>query len=661
MAITGYGSSILSLAAQRRLGIADACLASNLQRLASGQRINNPSDDAAGLAVSSSLNAASRIFGQGVRNLYDGISLVNVADGALREQSTLLQRLEELATQAANGTFSLSQRRSLNDEARALTDEFNRAVATAQFNGLPLLRGDLSRLRLHGGNHYLDVNIGGELTRAVGSGQFNNSVVINMGIGNVYAVKEGDLNGDGKLDLVTTGENPTAARVYVMMGNGDGTMGAAQTYAIGVGAVSVANDAVLADVNKDGRLDIVTVGKNDGNWAEINVLLNPGNGDFSGATRLSYNIDASTMKSIALADLNGDGWLDVVTGGYNSANHAQVTVVFGQNGGTFSTSGVITYEISTSGTLGKVLNLKLADVNGDNKLDIVTGGENASGAAELNVLLGYGTGSFADRTSYTIGSGANSVINAIAIGDLDGNGTLDIVTGGDNDSSQAEVNVLLGHGNGSFGARVSYLYGTSTMGDIYGIRLVDLDENGILDIVTAGNPSIDMIMANEFSVMLGQGDGTFAARVSYAGGASGTFAPAIGDFDGDGALDLAGFGSGWIQFVGAIATQTTTFQRLNLCTREGALSALDVIKEAQERVRSELASLGAIVKRLEVASSNLSSMRENYLSASSRITDVDVAQESSELARNQILRQTAAAILGQANLVPQLALKLLRT
>ena len=100
------GSNIASLGAQRRLADTSSALSTTFERLSSGQRINRASDDAAGLAISDTLRAKSRIYTQGVRNLNDGISLLNIADSAIENLSSIVVRLEELAAQAANGSYS---------------------------------------------------------------------------------------------------------------------------------------------------------------------------------------------------------------------------------------------------------------------------------------------------------------------------------------------------------------------------------------------------------------------------------------------------------------------------------------------------------------------------------------------------------------------------
>jgi flagellin len=140
MAIT-IGSNIVSLQAQRRLDITGSRLSNSFNRLTSGYRINRGSDDSAGLAIAETLKADSRIAQQAIRNTNDGISTIAIADGALGEVANILSRLAELASQAANGTLSNTQRSVVSNEFTALSSEIERIAQVTEFNGIKLLSG----------------------------------------------------------------------------------------------------------------------------------------------------------------------------------------------------------------------------------------------------------------------------------------------------------------------------------------------------------------------------------------------------------------------------------------------------------------------------------------------------------------------------------------
>lgn len=126
------------MVAQRRLGESSNELASVFERLASGQRLNRASDDSAGLAIADRLGAERRLWGQSVANINDGISAIAITDGALDQRGGILQRLNELAEQSANGTFSSLQRGSLSSEYRELLRELGRIREATTFNGIDL-------------------------------------------------------------------------------------------------------------------------------------------------------------------------------------------------------------------------------------------------------------------------------------------------------------------------------------------------------------------------------------------------------------------------------------------------------------------------------------------------------------------------------------------
>jgi flagellin len=134
-------TNVPSLAAQRNLNAATERLNTAYERLSSGQRINRAKDDAAGLAIAESLKADARVASVGIRNANDGVSIINITDGAIAQITNILSRLAELSQQSANGVFSNSQRSALSLEFNALISEVERVAMTTEFNGLRLLSG----------------------------------------------------------------------------------------------------------------------------------------------------------------------------------------------------------------------------------------------------------------------------------------------------------------------------------------------------------------------------------------------------------------------------------------------------------------------------------------------------------------------------------------
>ena len=155
-------NNIPSLNAQRILGINNGRLAQSVERISSGIRINRGSDDAAGLAISEGLRSDIRALRQAVRNANDGVSLINVTEGALNEQSSILIRLRELASQAATGTVGSTERQTIQLEFAALRKEVDRIAQTTEFNGQKLIEGSLAS-SVTAANHIL-VQVGIDAT-----------------------------------------------------------------------------------------------------------------------------------------------------------------------------------------------------------------------------------------------------------------------------------------------------------------------------------------------------------------------------------------------------------------------------------------------------------------------------------------------------------------
>ena len=137
-------NNIPSLNAQRILGLNNDRLAVSVERISSGIRINRAADDAAGLAISEALRSDIRALRQAVRNANDGISLINVTEGALNEQSSILIRLRELSSQASTGTVGSVERQTIQLEFDALRLEIDRITNTTAFNGQKLVDGSLA-------------------------------------------------------------------------------------------------------------------------------------------------------------------------------------------------------------------------------------------------------------------------------------------------------------------------------------------------------------------------------------------------------------------------------------------------------------------------------------------------------------------------------------
>jgi len=308
----------------------------------------------------------------------------------------------------------------------------------------------------------------------------------------------GDLNADGNLDLV----GMSSTSVGVLLGAGDGSFAAISEYPTGIATRSIG----LGDLNGDGAIDIVTVSSTT---SSVGVLL--GQGDAQFAPKLDYPTDQGPL-GVTVGDLNADGVLDVVTSNQGSSFKGTVSVLLGVGAGRLATH--VDYPVGVN-----PFAVALGDLNGDRKLDMAVANMGVDGQWSISVLLAKGDGTFAPQSAYACGFGPNS----IALGDLNGDGKLDIVTA--NSTAATTVSVLLGNGDGTFATYVEYTTGARP----HSVVLGDLDRDGKLDIVTA-NPD-----SGTLSLLLGKGDGTFASAIDYAFAAN---TVALGDINGDGRLDV---------------------------------------------------------------------------------------------------------------------------
>jgi flagellin len=331
------------------------------ERLSSGLRINRASDDAAGLAIASSLSSKTRIYTTAIRNANDGISALSIADAALGSLGTISQREAELAEQAANGVYSSEQRRSIDREAQKLKDEWNRIISTTSFNGISLLDGSTTSIDLQigiGTNEQLSVALPSTTTRVVGDGTFGSAQFTALGSdSNVLA----DLNGDGSVDLAV--QNHGSNTLEILLGDGAGNFAPFS----GVPGNISGEQLVAGDINNDGKIDIITQ-----NYSYL------GNGDGTFGARGASPISGSALS---VADFTGDGVNDIL-----GSSGTDLVVYSGAGNGTFSA----TTTLAAASAFTEAL---VGDINGDGTLDIIRG-DNSDFTAYVN--NGNGTFSSTD-------------------------------------------------------------------------------------------------------------------------------------------------------------------------------------------------------------------------------------------------------------------------
>ena len=221
--MTVVNTNVKSLVAQDSLMKVGRSLSTAMERLSTGKRINSAKDDAAGLSISNRMDSQIRGLTMAVKNANDGISLMQTAEGALDEVTNSLQRMRELAVQAANGTNNALDRAALDAEVQQLKSEIDRTAKTTQFNSINLLDGTFKNKQLQIGddaNETLKVGIAGAKVSDLGLGTAasGNNVFIGgrMGFSANAATISASFASAGSISLVING---TQLKVYAWYDN----------------------------------------------------------------------------------------------------------------------------------------------------------------------------------------------------------------------------------------------------------------------------------------------------------------------------------------------------------------------------------------------------------------------------------------------------------
>jgi hypothetical protein len=324
------------------------------------------------------------------------------------------------------------------------------------------------------------------------------------GDGRAHTVALGDVTSDGHADIVAS--RPNANAVTVIPGDGAGGFQPAFLRPTGVGP----NALALGDANGDARLDVVTA---NAVGATVSILPADGAGNVGFPGR---HAAGRYPHAVAAADFDGDGHVDVATA---NAFGNDVSVLRNDGSGGFVPAQ--SHAVGASPT-----NLVSGDVDGDGNVDLLTAN---LGGGDVSVLLGDGAGGFAAAQSFPVSTSFESPY-ALALGDANGDGNPDVATANTNISNES-LSLLLGDGNGGFGAAIALPLGEPGYYSPQGIVFADVTGDGHDDIVSANFGS------NNLSLLAGDGSGAFSAAVHLAvdGG------PVIvhtADMDGDGDLDL---------------------------------------------------------------------------------------------------------------------------
>ena len=549
--------NIMAMNAYRNYTNNTSALSKNLEKLSSGYKINRAGDDAAGLAISEKMRAQITGLDVAQKNAKDGISLVQTAEGALTEVHDMLNRMVELASQSANGTYDNEvDRDNLQKEMDQLLAEIDRIADSANFNGIKLLDGSME--------------IGADLT--------TNFTPDLPDVGSVL--------GQNTVLHQDAGTAASKTSFDVDLNNLEFTFATGDTVTIKVGSTTLAT---------------VTAA--------------------SAATMTASAVASAVFASITDADASASG-TQIAIGGKNFTvtDKGDGTLSFVQTDAVAASTdlvdGNMTVSVTGTGTMtGKDYNFATTNiVNGT-----LNGGERL-GSTYIDLtedMVLDGNTITLGSTTYTFTTTGASGTNMVDLSDLDANASDYMTQVAAKLTAAAASNALFSVGHD--GARLSLVEKTGQ--------------------ATAFN--LETIEDFEKAIQINGAKTASQGLTLQIGDTSDTFnqlTVSIEDMHAD-SLGIAG---------------------LDISTQVSAQGAINKIKTAINTVSSVRGTLGATQNRLDHTINNLSVMEENIQDAESTIRDTDVAEEMMAYTKNNILVQSAQAMLAQANQVPQGVLQLLQ-
>ena len=658
--MTVINTNIKSLVAQdanRAIGLSQA---TSMQRLSTGLRVNSAKDDAAGLSIGTRMEAQTRGLSMAIRNANDGISLMQTAEGSLQEVTNSLQRMRELAVQAANGVNNASDRSALDKEVQQLKAEIDRIATKTQFNNINILDGSFKDKTLQIGDkadQTMRVDIASAKVKDLGMGNSSSGSSI---IG--ARLIDNTSSGSRSAAISTDFADPISGVSLLINGKVVDPIKAATS---GTSDKLDINDVVVAINNSN-------VGVTASAFNEV-VAKNTGTGVLS-AGALTITVTAvDTGKDVVMTIGKTNSMQEVVdqinqVGSIGTVNakldDAGKLVLFNNTGATIKvkdttgTSGAFDANTgfksdSTGVTYYGMLKLDSADGNPITVgTDYLARGKTVANETTALMTLGLqantvdkiGTSAKADAFT-VVGAKVTAIATGWENGEISINGVNIWRDGQETDgSSFAKVGATSGTGYTDAASlawveKVDLINSFSAETGVTAEKFVNADGDSVF--------KLNSINGSPISIALGDAASTTNAFGKYA--SHGLLEQNVGAADYDTNVPTSGAGAGGSALTG-----------VNLLTVDAANTAITTIDKAIEKVSDMRADLGAKQNRLNSTVNNLTNVVTNTEASRSRIMDTDYGKETTNLARAQIISQAATAMLAQANQSAQSVLSLLK-
>ncbi len=626
--------NLRAMNSNRMLGITTGQLSKSSEKLSSGYKVNRAADDAAGLSISEKMRKQIRGLSQASANAEDGISAVQTAEGALTEVHDMLQRMNELANKAANGTNSVSDRQTIQDEISQLTTEIDRVAETTKFNEIYLLKGDGTKgtktLEAH------DAGLAGKLSESRnGKATFT-----------ADSFKVGDTVKIGGTDYNIVGSKRTDA--YNSMNQfavkkGDKITQNGVTYTVDADAADASATAGIKVKDSDGNALTITVSEGATHTTSlgINTTLVGKNGlDLSNGTVAAYT---GWKAGDTIVDKDGVEYtyVDVSAATHpNGVGHAfSPDGVYHATSGFYKTEGSKAADTAYSAQEGDIYTVAATGETNSIVSTTANGGKN-KGIVSVEDLQKE-IRKLADATTVTIAENSNATAVTYTVG----------VTKKEDGSAFTadDIAALVKAGNQVKVDTVDYYAIDVSANEKTDISIQDAYRMMEKELETASSVGADE-----------------KASVKHKG--NGVFEITQGKVEIDNALSFAlhvGADADMTNKIGVnIKTMSASglgVKNLNVVDDSGnaATYAIDAISDAVATVSAQRSLLGAVQNRLEHTINNLDNVVENTTAAESQIRDTDMATEMVKYSNANILSQAGQSMLAQANQGNQGVLSLL--
>ena len=645
--------------ANRMLNVTTSSQAKSTEKLSSGYKINRAADDAAGLSISEKMRKQMRGLDRASTNAQDGVSAVQTAEGALTEVHSMLQRMNELAVQAANGTNSESDRSSIQDEIDQLTTEIDRVAETTKFNETYLLKGNTAGTESDVKINAHDAGLKGKLTDNGDTAVFELDKELEKGDAVTIAGKEYTI-GDKAAVNSTEGYDLYANVKDEKIKSGDSVTDATGTTYTFVDKIAVANDwkngtkftitdemgntteytiAAATDLDKAGGPEIVNTDaealiqehlKNPDHKV-VMTNYNDGASNHAVNAEIVSALDSSERSMVAWAGKSVDDFKTETTGngGLNSAGVKEVTLS-GEKTTITANRPVSSADIADvvgSMKAGDKLKVNLTTITIADKTDIQNNEYTVEDALKaINVEDGD-----MDEVEFAIKSSNKEGIKMLADKGITNDPTADTTPTLDGSKAVTVIGATTSDNAGN----------TITKSEAYKMMAEEIQKAS--SIGTDEAAKVTDHGNGKFTIEKGTTSVKDSLSFSLHVGADADMTNKINvDIE---SMSAAGLG----------------IKGLNVKDDSGvaATYAIDAIADAVAKVSAQRSALGAVQNRLEHTIANVDNVVENTTSAESRIRDTDMAEEMVEYSKNNILAQAGQSMLAQANQSNQGVLSLL--